>query len=55
MTTENASTEPDDAAMDDDARAAQREKLRSLKRQLDDGLITDDEYVARRAQIVDPR
>ncbi|GAB3303957.1 hypothetical protein EK0264_03490 [Epidermidibacterium keratini] len=55
MTTENASTAPNGSSNDDEALAAQREKLRSLKRQLDDGLITDDEYVARRAQIVDPR
>lgn len=43
------------AATDDETSTARGEKVRALKRMLDDGLITDDEYVARRAQIIDPR
>ena len=57
-------TSADDAAQatstgttksDESASTARGEKVRALKRMLNDGLITDDEYVARRAQIVDPR
>ena len=40
---------------DESASTARGEKVRALKRMLNDGLITDDEYVARRALIVDPR